>query len=288
MSELSKIPYLGLGIGMRSDIADETFAHSKKIDAVELISENFFSYKHPPTHRFRERAEATFRAVVPHGINLSIGSSLPFDADFLREIKWLTNILGASYYSDHFCISRHDELHDTGHLTPLWYTKEMLEHVSRRVDEVQQYVGKPLVLENITAPFTIPEADYEEPEFITKVCERTGCGLLLDVTNVFINAYNAKKDPLSLLKQYPMDKVVHIHLAGGTIDEHGVYHDSHSARVHDEVWPLLEYTAAHADIKVLIIERDDDFEEDFNALVLDDLSRARSIIESARTARLNL
>ena len=226
MHELAKIPYIGCGIGLRSDISDETFARSREIDTVEIISDKFFSDRIARNIAYLEKAKSYFR-VIPHGIKLSIGSASPIPEQYLRDMKWLTDDVGAYYYSDHYALTHDDDMLDIGHLSPLWFTKEMLAHVCSRVDQIQQFIGKPLVLENITAPFTIPEADYEELEFISRVCEKTGCGLLLDVTNVFINAFNQKKDAMQLVRQYPLQNLVHIHLAGGEIHE-GVFYDSHS------------------------------------------------------------
>jgi uncharacterized protein len=280
---LKDIPYAGLGIGLRGEIASETFEHADEMDVVEVISENFFD-RTPDSYPLLETALKKFK-VIPHGINLSIGGTPEITDDFLMRAKRLTEFLDAPYYSDHFCVTNHDDLSQLGHLSPIWYTNESLELINRRVDRVQQFIGKPLVLENITAPFVIPGADFEEPEFITKVCEATGCGLLIDLTNIFINAANRKEDPQALLSRYPMTKVVHVHLAGGVQDHSGKYVDSHSASVHEEVWPLLEWTAKHADIKTLIIERDENLHAEFNDLVLQDLRRARSIVERARSLK---
>ena len=149
---------------------------------------------------------------------------------------------------------------------------------------IQDFLGIPLVLENISAALILENADYEEPEFITQACHRTGCGLLMDVTNIHINSYNAGRDPYKWLERYPMDHVVQIHLAGGVIT-HELFHDTHSEEIrgHNEgVWGLLAWTAKQCDIKALIIERDQNFKEDFQEMILNDLSRARDIVERHR------
>lgn len=281
MHELSKIPYLGVGMGLRHEVSEDILAYRDEIDVVEIISENFF-LRNPRKDAYLQGVTEAF-PVIPHGVHLSIGGTTPYERSFLENIRDLTERLNASYYSDHFCISENDLLTTTDYLAPLWYTEEVLDHVCARVDQIQQFTGLPLVLENITAAFTIPEADYEEPEFIAEVCRRTGCGLLLDVTNVFINAYNSGTDAQKLLERYPMDHVVHIHLAGGTVNEHGHYRDTHSAPVHDEVWPLLAWTAAHAAVKAVIIERDQEFEDDFENMILKDMRHAREIMHRARS-----
>ena len=282
-SELKKIPYLGLGIGLRREIAAETLKHKAEIDVLEIIAEQFFS-KRTTSLPFLERFRAEF-PINPHGIKLSIGSTVPLKDSTLTEMRMLVDRLQAPYYSDHFALTGHSEILEIGHLSPLWFTREMLQHVIRRVDAIQQYIGVPLVLENITAPFIIGEADMEEPEFISEVCRKTQCCMLLDVTNVYINCYNEKSDPLAELARYPLDHVVHVHLAGGEIGTEGQFHDTHSREINgpnEGIWPLLEFAAKNTNLKTLTIERDDDFGTDFDAMMLVDLARARSIVETAR------
>lgn len=282
-STLKDIPYFGVGIGLRLDIAEETIQNNKEIQVVEIIAEHYFSDR-PKSAEFLERAQNAF-PIVPHGIKLSIGNVVPIDYKYLDEVKTLTTKLKSPYYSDHFTLAGHDDLLDIGHLSPLWYTKEALERLVERIDTVQQYIGIPLILENITAPFIIPETDYEEPEFITEICRRTGCGLLLDVTNVHINAFNFKKDAQKLIERYPMDSVVHMHLAGGELHD-GYYYDTHSKTldgVNEAVWPLFEWAVKNSDVKTVIIERDDDFGNDFEQALLKDLRHARAIVDSARS-----
>jgi len=280
--ELHNIPYLGLGIGLRREIMTETLAHKDEIDVLEIIAEKFFPSKNPLPHQFEKFFEQF--PIIPHGVDLSIGSVVPLEDEFRKDMRDLSRLVNASYYSDHFALTRSGPNLGIGHLSPLWYTKEMLEHIVRKVDDLQQYLGIPLVLENITAPFDLGEADFEEPEFIAEVHERTGCGLLLDVTNIHINAYNRGTNALEFLKRYPMDAVVQVHLAGGEV-HHDFFDDTHSQEIegpNEGIWELLEWTARNASIKVLIIERDNNFKEDFETMILRDLRRARAIVEGAR------
>ena len=283
--EIKNIPYLGCGIGLRAEIAEKTLAHKNEIDVLEIVAEQFFPNSRPRSIPFLQKFSSQF-PIIPHGVKLSIGSAAPLEKDFFGGMKELSAMLNASFYSDHFALTRLGEDLDTGHLSPLWFTKEMLEHVVRRVDETQQALGVPLVLENITAEIKIQEADFEEPEFITEVCRRTGCGLLLDVTNININACNHREDPFALAERYPMDSVVYIHLAGGEI-HHGAFKDTHSQELigpNEKVWELLEWVLKRADIKALIIERDQNFKEDFELMVLQDLRKARAIVEAGKPA----
>lgn len=279
---LSHIPYLGVGIGLRNEIADETMRYKNDIEVLEIISELFFEDKSEQTRKFLKNFSENF-PIIPHGVKLTIGSALPLEKDFLIKIRELCNFTKATYYSDHFALTRMPGI-DIGHLSPIWFTKESLEIVAEKVDSVQQFLGIPLVLENITSLFDIKEADFDEPEFISEVCKRTGCGLLLDLTNVHINSYNRGQNPYSFLERFPLDRVVQIHLAGGVI-AHNHFLDTHSHElngINEKVWPLLEWTAKECDIKALIIERDQNFKEDFDEMILKDLFRAREIVERRR------
>jgi uncharacterized protein len=285
MNELQKLPFLGAGIGLRSQLIEETLTNSADIEVVEIIAEGHFSKYATENNRLLERVRQSY-PIIPHGIDLSIGSTTPIERWFLDEIQGVTERVGAHYYSDHFALTRDGDDLDIGHLSPLWFTKEMLENVVDRVERVQQHIGKPLVLENITVPFVFGEADYEEPEFIAEVCKRTGCGLLLDVTNVYINAFNFKHDAQARIARYPLESVVQIHLAGGVVQDE-YFFDTHSSAIegpNDGVWDLFEHTVKMTPLlKAVIIERDSDFKPDFEETVLDDLRHAKSIWQKVRT-----
>jgi uncharacterized protein (UPF0276 family) len=282
-TELKKIPHLGAGIGLRLELAEDTLAHTKEINVLEIIAEHYFSSTHQELTGLLADARAAY-PIIPHGVDLSIGSTTPIEKEYLKHADELMRALGAHYYSDHFALTRDGDELDIGHLSPIWFTEEMLENIVARVDLVQQTLGKPLVLENITCPFVIPGGDFEEPEFISEVCRRTGCGLLLDVTNVFINAHNFKFDAQRMIERYPIDSLVHVHLAGGEMQDDMLI-DSHSASidgVNEGVWPLFEWVVTHADVKAVIIERDDDFKVSFDTTVLNDLRRIKTIWKKAK------
>jgi len=286
--ELKKIPYYGVGIGLRNEIGEQTMCHKNEIDTLEIISERFFNKPAPVWDYLRNFADNF--PIIPHGVKLSIASADKTDPEFLKNMKKLCEFVVAPYYSDHFALTRLPGA-DIGHLSPIWFTKESLEIIVEKIDTIQDFLGIPLVLENINSMFTVSEADFEEPEFIAKVCERTGCGALLDLTNVYINTHNNRSDPYDFLGRFPLDYVVQIHLAGGMIRNDWFY-DTHSekiAGINDGVWSLLEWTIKRCDIKSLIIERDQNFKDDFDDMLLQDIRRARSIIgkNGSRNFRFN-
>jgi len=278
--ELKNIPFLGVGMGFRKEIADQTMRYKSDIDVLEVTSEHHINTKFFE-NKFLNKAIGAI-PLVPHGLNLSIGAAEDLDWEYLSKIKKLCEYIKAPYYSDHFALTEVNNVR-IGHLSPLWFTKEALETVVERVDKVQNFLCLPLVLENITSYFVIPKADFEEPEFISEVVRRTGCGLLLDLANIHINSYNRKMDPYAWLERYPLDNALHIHLAGGKIGcrHENWYSDTHSEEldgVNEGIWELLKRTVKLSRPKVIIIERDDNFKEDFEEMVLNDIRRAKSIL----------
>ena len=278
MSSLSSLPYRGVGIGLRDEIAKETLSNHDIIDTLEIITENYFS---PKKQEILGEASALF-PVIPHGVELSIGSAEALENYFLKNVKDVCMRVNAAYYSDHFAITRLGDK-KIGHLSPIWFTKDSLSLVVDKINRVQDFLGIPLVLENITSFFVIPDADFTEAEFIAEACRRTGCGLLLDITNVHINAYNSQSDPYAFLKTFPLESVVHIHLAGGVIRDNW-FHDTHSHElngINEGVWPLFEWVLSHTpNIKTVIIERDENFKSDFEEMIGKDVRRIRELIQS--------
>jgi uncharacterized protein (UPF0276 family) len=165
---------------------------------------------------------------------------------------------------------------DLGHLAPLWFTDTVLRHTIDNVRRVQDYLRKPLILENVTYPFTIPAASMTQTEFFTRLVDATECGVLLDVTNVYINSVNHQFDPVAFLKEMPLSSVVQIHLAGGYVKD-GVLIDAHSERVDEGTWNLLGALTELIPVKGSVLEHDANFPEDIST-ILEQLDRARRAI----------
>lgn len=274
---LTLLPYLGVGIGLREQIAEKTASYRDHIDAVEIITENYF----PPEKQKDLGRFSNLFPVIPHGVELSLGSAEEINTNYLGNIKNICTLLHASYYSDHFALTRLGET-GLGHLSPIWFTKDSLRMVTEKVNRMQDFLGIPLVLENITSFFDIPSSDFAEEEFIAEVGRRTHCGLLLDVANVHINAHNRTCDPYAFLKQFPLERVVQIHLAGGII-RNDWYHDTHSQElngVNEGIWPLFSWVLPRTpNLKAVIIERDENFKNDFEEMILKDVRRARELVK---------
>lgn len=274
---ISNIPFLGSGLGYRRPLHKKIYENVKKIDFLEIISESFF--EKATLHRELEQLSESF-VIIPHGVSLSIGSQ-NLNMEHLVKIKEICRIVRCPYYSEHLCITKIPGL-SIGHLGPIWYSKQNLKTVVANVKKVQDYLEMPLVLENITFYFTIPNSDYELSEFINEVVKQTGCGILLDLANLGINSHNHDYDPYEFINKLPLDNIVQIHIAGGTKTRDGHLVDSHNKAVSDTTWKLLSYLANKTEVKAILLEHDKDFPEDFSVL-LNQIQKAREIGFLSRT-----
>lgn len=244
-----------VGVGYRREIAAQLDEYAGSIDCLEIIAE---SYLQPTPARLHEldRLRAGF-PLITHGLRLSIGSVDRPPASYLRDVARLLDYIDAPYHSDHFAVTSAAGL-EFGHLSPLWYTADGLATVIANVSQVQDQLGRQLVLETITETFAIPGATMEMPDFVTEVCATTGCGVLLDLTNVYINAHRAGFDPKTIVDRLPLHAVRQLHLVGYGVDGSGRLVDSHADPVQPELWQLYDYVRSVCSPQVVILERDDD------------------------------
>ena len=270
---LSMIPHVGVGLGYRSELRSGILANRERIDFLEIIADNYL--REPGALASLEEL-CTLFPVIPHGVDLSIGSVMPLEPAYLQGIKRVSDLTGSPYYSEHLCMTRVPG-RDIGHLAPLWFTEGLLKHVTERVLRIQAYLGKPLVLENVTYMLEIP-SPLTQAEFFHRLVERTGCGILLDLTNVLINATNHHFDAEAFVQQMPLDHVVQIHLAGGYWS-HGWLVDGHSTLVPPEVFDLLAKVAPRCLVQNVIFEHDAQFPT--MRAFLEQLDHARSILHSS-------
>lgn len=267
------IPAFGVGLGYRSELKAGILANRERIDFLEVISDN---YLREPSALAALEELCTLFPVIPHGVDLSIGSMMPLETSYLQAIKRVSDLTGSPYYSEHLCMTRVPG-RDIGHLAPLWFTEELLQHVTKRVLTLQEYLGKPLILENVTYMLEIPHSTMRQTDFFQRLVEATGCGILLDITNVLINATNHQFDATSFLEQMPLSHLVQIHLAGGYW-RGGWLVDGHSTLVPPEVFALLTALTKLCRVKNVIFEHDAHFPS--IADLLEQMDHARSILKS--------
>ncbi|HEY3963649.1 MAG TPA: DUF692 domain-containing protein [Planctomycetaceae bacterium] len=230
---------LGLGLGLRSVHFPHILEHRPPVDWFEIISENFMDSWGRPRYILEQIAEQ-YR-VVMHGVSLSIGSTDPLNFEYLSKLKRLAEAVQPHWISDHVCwtgvagVNAHD-------LLPIPFNEQTLKHVIERIRTVQDFLERPLVLENPSSYVTFADSTMSEWEFISRMAEAADCGLLLDVNNVYVSSFNHEFDPAEYIRAVPRQRVVQFHLAGHTHCQTHIV-DTHDDHVADPVWEL--YRLAH-------------------------------------------
>lgn len=228
----------GFGVGIRVMHATAAATTTRAIDFLEIIPENWVR----PRERRLLAACSERWPIVPHSISLSIGGLDPFPADYLTTMREIIRLIDAPLFSDHLSSSSLEGRH-TSELFPLPFSAEAIDHTVARMAAAQREFDVPLVLENPTYYVVLPGSTLDEATFLCAVLERSNCGMLLDVNNVFVNAVNHGYDPYRFIAAMPMDRVREIHLAGHRHDAHlDTIVDSHSKPIRDEVWDLYRHT----------------------------------------------
>ncbi len=250
-------PFLGFGLGLRVEhfdaILDPPGGQPLDVDWFEVISENFMVAGGKPQYyleRFRERYPLAL-----HGVSMSIGGTDPLDMDYLRALKALARRVEPVWISDHLCWTGVDGVnsHD---LLPLPYTEAAIAHVCSRIGQVQDTLGRELLLENLSSYVEFATSEMPEWVFVSEIARRSGCRLLLDVNNIQVSARNKGFDPLDYLAGIPGDRVWQIHLAGHS--DYGDYViDTHDHDVPESVWQLYEAAITRFGPVSTMIERDD-------------------------------
>ncbi len=274
---LGELPFVGVGVGYRPELSELYSRHREHIDWLELIADRFLE---PESLERAAPLAADFR-LIPHGLEMSVGTDAPLDEDYLGQVAQLVAALAAPFYSDHLCMTKAvgpAGVLELGTLVPLAFTERTALRCAAKARRIQEVLGVPFLLENITYPFALP-GELSEADFIRLTLEQADCGLLIDLTNVFINSQNHGYDPLVFLDTLPLERVVQVHLAGGVRAPDGEWHDSHSHSVsqHPQVWELLEFVVQRAPVRGVLLERDQNFPSDL-AEIIDDLARARAIL----------
>jgi uncharacterized protein (UPF0276 family) len=249
------LPVIGVGLGLRREIAQQTFEHANEIAWLEFIPENYMGLG----GMARERLETAIGAfpLVSHGVNLSIGSTDDLNQDYLASLKKLLDKTNAPWWSDHLCYTTIGGayMHD---LLPLPFTKEAVRHIADRIKRVQDYIERPFLLENISFYMNMPGAEMTDAQFLAEIVEKADCGLLLDVNNVYVNSQNHQFDPMDYLREIPVERTVQMHVAGHKrIGEYII--DTHGAALIEPVYELMRWVLKQTTVKGVLLERDQNF-----------------------------
>ncbi|WP_444942326.1 DUF692 domain-containing protein [Microbulbifer sp. ZKSA004] len=275
MSQLDSIPFLGGGIGYRPELHHEILAAKNNIDFLEIIAERYAYGAKQALYNLSEISERY--TVIPHGVSLSIGTCQLPSKSHLAKIKKIIEITNAPYFSEHLAVTQCPGI-ELGHLSPICFNDVVLEHVIENIDHVQSFLNVPLVLENITFTHKIPGSTMTQEEFFNEICRRTGCGLLLDITNLYTNSVNWNTNLEGQLDSFPINHLVQVHLAGGFWSG-GKLVDSHSEAIPKQVWQLFYSLLEMTSIKAAIVERDSNFPE-FSEL-LNEVTHIRNALNKA-------
>ena len=247
------------GAGFKPEHFAAIIAEPQPIGFFEVHAENYMGAGGPP-HAQLGRLREDY-ALSVHGVGLSIGSMQPLDRAHLARLKTLCERYRPESFSEHLAWSTHDSVF-LNDLLPLPYTQETLDRVADHIDEVQETLGRQMLLENPATYVLFAESTIEETAFLAEVARRTGCGLLLDVNNVFVAATNHNLNPSDYIARFPLEAVREIHLSGHseTVDELGapLLIDSHDTPVKDPVWALYETVIGRTGPVASLIEWDND------------------------------
>jgi hypothetical protein len=249
----AKMPFMGFGLGLRPDYYEEILAQKPDLDWFEILTENYLVPGGKPLYYLDKIRE--HYSIVMHGVSLSLGSTDALDIDYLKQLKALAARVEPAWISDHLCWTGIQGLnvHD---LLPIPYTYQAISHIVSRIQQIQEFLGRPILIENVSSYLTYKQSEMTEWAFIVEIVKQAGCYILLDVNNVYVSSVNHLFNPLDFIQAMPAERVAQIHLAGHS--NHGDYIiDTHDAPVIQEVWDLYAATIKQLGKISTMIERDD-------------------------------
>jgi len=270
------------GVGLKPEHYHDILESRPDVGWFEIHPENYMGAGGPP-HHFLERVRALYPISV-HGVGLSIGAAAPLDREHLARLKAVVDRYEPGLFSEHLAWSTHDG-HYLNDLLPLPYTEETLAHVGRHVDQVQEAVGRRMLIENPSTYVRFVSDGMSEIDFITELVRRTGCGLLLDINNVYVSATNPGFAAGAYIAAVPFEHVGEFHLAGYAEAEDDIgarlVIDAHDRAVLDDVWSLYQRAVMRAGAKPTLIEWDNDIPA--WPVLFDEARRAEQIMKERRT-----
>ncbi len=268
-------PDLGFGIGLRKPHFHEIVSNHCGVDFLEIVSDNFMNLA-GYERTIIEKAKDHF-PIILHGVGLSIGGIDPLNLEYLGRLKNLINLVQPPFFSDHLCFSSSFgvEYHD---LIPLPFTEEAIQHVVPRIKQIQDMFGIPFLIENPSYYVRMPGAEMTEPEFIVEILKRSGCGILLDINNVYVNAQNHHYDVQAFIDAIPPETVYQYHMAGHYRKDYVII-DTHGDHVIPEVLHLYQYAIQKIGHRPTLLEWDNDI-PNLDILLLENQKIRKAFMET--------
>lgn len=266
-----------VGIGYRKDFGEEFLTSALNPSFIEVAPENWIGVGGYWKKLF-DQATAKY-PLFAHGLSLSIGSPDPLDLNFLNQVKQFLNDNNVLVYSEHLSYSKCDNAH-LYDLLPIPFTEEAVRHISNRIKTVEDFLEQPVVME-IVSYYTEIAPEMTELEFINAIVKESGCKLLLDVNNIYVNGFNHQYDPYDFITQIDLSQVEYIHMAGHEKIAPDLIIDTHGQAIIDPVYQLFEFTMKklNRDVPVLL-------ERDFNIPELKELEHEMNVLRSIKSKSL--
>lgn len=244
------LPPLGVGLGFRGPLRGCFSDPQAPIECVEVVAEHFFRHDRRPPPR---PTELGARPILVHGLDLSLGTPGPLVEDYVERFLAVAKGLGAALISDHLAITRTAEV-EFGHLNPVPPTRKTRDAVAEKIRDLQTRADSLFLLENVTTHLRLA-GDLSFPELLNGICERADCGILLDVTNLYVNAKNFGGDPLAFLERIDLSRVVQLHIVGFE-ERGGHFYDTHQKDIQEPLFELTEAVLERSPARAVIVERD--------------------------------
>ena len=250
-------PFLGFGLGLRTEHYQYVLDNKPDVDWFEIISENYMIPGGKPLY-YLDNIRADYPMVM-HGVSMSIGSTDPLNMGYLKDLKQLVERVQPQWLSDHLCWTSvdHTNSHD---LLPLPYNEDTIDHIASRIKQVQDFLGRQILIENLSSYVSYNNSVMSEWEFLNEIARRADCHILLDVNNIFVSAHNHQFEPVEYLNGIDVDRVMQFHLAGHSYNGEMII-DTHDHEVCDPVWVLYEKALKRFGAVSTMIERDDNIPE---------------------------
>ena len=278
---MENLPKLGIGIGFREQFRADLFLHRNEIDFLEITTDHYLDAR--PQKLEELKLLKNHFPLIPHSLELSLGSAEGIDEEYFEKVAELVEFVAPPWFSDHLCFTKSGGV-KIGHLAPIPYTNEAVKVFVRNISKVKRRIKTPLILENITYLVRFPSSEMSEAKFIKTVLEETDCGLLLDVTNLYINSQNFSFDWRFFLDEIPLERLVQLHFVGS--HRHGKrLIDAHAGKTEAEIWNVFREICRRCDLKGAVLERDGNFPP--FAEILEEIQTARSLSEKSNLANIS-